>query len=360
MTADVTYIKFDGGLGRALTGEDHFSGLVVHEASAVPTFNTFYSLNEAEVAGFSATAHAVAHYHIEQYFAMQPQGVLYFTLSGDSLTDSVINLQNYAEGAIRQVAVLDSAPFSTNTVQTLQAAADTLETAHKGLSILYTGDFTGMTIDTLPTLTTLDSEYVSVVVGADVSGRSCLGRTLGTVSLAAVSQNIGEVKVFNVVKDTEYDVLGFATGEAYRGVTDAKLNALELKNYIFLRKYTGLAGSFHSDANTATARTSDFLYIENVRTIEKAERAIRVALLPELMTRLKLDKGLLAQETISKFELLVQNQLDAMVDNTELSDYKVVINPAQKVASTSKLEIQVGLTPLGIARQIVVGIGFQL
>lgn len=360
MISDVTFKKFDGGLGRALSGEDHYSGLFIHLPSIATTQYTVYSLNEAEKAGITSSAYPLAHYHIEQYFKVQPQGVLYVAVGGDTLSDAVTNLQNYADGKIRQVAVYDSEDFATSTVQALQATAEALEAAHKGLSILLAADFTSFTISTLPDLTTLDAEYVSVVVGADVSGRSCLGATLGTVSLAKVSQCIGEIKSFNVAKGTEFDVLGFATFEAYKGVTDAALSALKDKGYIFLRKYTGFSGSFHSDSNTATSQTSDFAFIENVRTIEKAQRVIRVALLPEIMTVLKTKAGLLDNATIAKFELLVQNQLDAMINAGELAEYTVVLDPAQNVQSTSKLEIQVGLTPLGVARQIVVGIGFQL
>jgi Protein of unknown function (DUF2586) len=357
---DVKFKQFDGGLGRALEGNDHISGLVMKVASGADVFHTFYSIGEAETAGITATANPASHYQIEQYFAQQPQGVLHYLSTAGDVDDAVVSLQSFAEGNVKQMAVLDTADFATSTVSALQATATVLADAHTELVILYSADFTDTTIGALPTLTTMQAPNVSVVVGADESGRSALGACLGTVSLASVSQNIGAVKYFNVVRGTEYDVLGFATGEKYRGKTDAELNVLKSKGYIYLRKYPGFNGSFWSDSNTATASTSDFSTIENNRTIQKAKRVLRTVVLPELGGPLKSKKGILDQLTIAKFENICINQLDAMVNADELETFKVVINPAQNVLATSELNIQIGLTPLGVARLIVIGIGFAV
>lgn len=364
--SDVQFIKYSGGLGRALEGEDHISGLVMTSATVPASFpaervSVFFSVSEAEAAGLTVADYPAVHAQIAQYFTVQPQGQLYVSLSADApLEDELVGIQNFAEGKIRQVAVMDTATFSLSTFAALQGKAVELEAAHKGLVVLYSATFTGQTIASLPDLTTANSQYVTVSVGADASGANALGTLLGTVSLSKVSDNVGAVKQFNVSKGAGFDVLAFTTGETYRGVTDAQLSSLKAKGYVFLRKYTGFAGSFFSDSNTATSPLSDFAYLENVRTIQKAERVIRVALLPELHAPLRAKNGILDATTIAHFELLVKNQLESMVNASELETFSIAINPAQNVLATSKLEIQVGLTPLGVARQIVVGLGFEL
>lgn len=367
MLNDVTFIKYEGGLDRTLTSEDHVSGFVaaVEELpSGFASDNTqvVFSLLEAEAAGITEDDFPEVHYHIAQYFAIQPQGELHVLLTEDAVTPAnITTLQAAAEGRIRQVAYRSDAAFTTASVTALQVVADTLKADHMGLSILFSADFSSFTLATLPSLTTLDAENVSVVIGGDAArSYTSLGATLGMVSLASVSENIGYVKKFNVVKGTEFQTLQFATGELYKSLTSAQLTAVKNKGYVFLRKYVGFAGSFHSDSNTATASTSDYAFIENVRTVEKAERSIRAVLVPELGAPLKTKAGKLALETITKFELLVKSRLEQMANADEIAEFSVFIDPNQNVLSTSQLRIQVGITPMGVARQIVVGIGFEV
>jgi hypothetical protein len=47
-----------------------------------------------------------------------------------------------------------------------------------------------------------------------------------------------------------------------------------------------------------------------------------------------------------------------MEANGELSAYEIVINANQNVVSTSRLEITVKLVPVGVAREIIINLGF--
>jgi hypothetical protein len=364
---DVTFQTTDGGLGRTLAGNDAISGLVA--VVAVPATGSgektqvFYSLKEAQAAGVDSAlpTYYELSYQIASFFA-RVAAPLYVTFSGGDFTQDLADLQAAAEGSIRQVGVIGNAEFNITQVVSLQSAVEAQVAAHQGLSVLYAPTFPDTaSLSALPTLTTLDSPNVSVVIGRDLmSSYSSLGDALGTVALAKVSECIGWPKKFNSNSGNAFDQLGFTTGENYKAVSIAQLNQTSDKGYVFLRKYTGFTGSFYSDSKTATSSTSDFATIENVRSLEKATRVVRAALVPELGSPLKTKAGKLSQQTITHFQLLVQNPLDAMVDAGELSEFSIFIDPEQKVLATSKLEIQVGLTPLGVARQIVVPIGFQV
>jgi hypothetical protein len=50
---------------------------------------------------------------------------------------------------------------------------------------------------------------------------------------------------------------------------------------------------------------------------------------------------------------------DEMVRNGEASAVSVTIDPNQNVASTSRVVIAVDIVPVGVARNIVVNIGFK-
>lgn len=363
--SDVTFKILNGGLGRVLAGNDSTSGFVFSDSSkpdALAKTVVFYSLSEAENAGITANAHPELHYHISNFYN-QVSAALYVTFSTDDFAQDLHDLQAEAEGAIKQIAVVDPTGFSTATMATLNSAATQASADHQGFSVLYTGDFGATTLANLPNLRSFDYPKVSVVIGADANHKkyTSIGATLGVTATANVATSIAYVKAFNVVKTGEFETLGFATGENYKAVTLSQLSQVKDKGYVFLRKYTGKAGSFHSDSPTATSSTSDYAQIENNRTMEKAQRSIRAALVDELNSPLSVsDAGKLAIQTVIKFDLLVRNVLENMKNNAELSAFEIFVDPSQNVLETSTLEIQVGIVPVGVARQINVPIGYEI
>jgi predicted class III extradiol MEMO1 family dioxygenase len=139
------------------------------------------------------------------------------------------------------------------------------------------------------------------------------------------------------------------------------LNALNNLGYVFLRKQLGIQGSYFVDSNTCIVSSSDFAKIENNRTIDKAKRVVRTALLPELNSPIVLNSdGTIKDTTISYLEGLCETALDELIRNTEISAYGVVINPAQNVLSTSEIVVSISIVPVGVARTITVNIGFVL
>lgn len=364
----ITFVTLNGGLGRVLAGDDSTSGLLLPNLAGVADIaQVVYSITEAETAGITVTAAPEAHFIIASFFEQVAAPLYVMTTTSNDYAADVEAIQSLADGEIRQLGVLAYDNFDIADIVVLDTAAKAQKADNRGLSVIYAGAVLvtngtpQYTISTLPSLITGTHEQVSVVASLDAtSGFTCLGATLGTVAFAKVSDNIGYVRKFNVVKNTAFDTLKFFTGEDYRTITSAQLSTLKGKGYIFLRKYTGFSGSFHTDSNTATLPTSDYAYIENVRTVEKAVRGLRVSLLPELMSPLETKAGKLSVPTIAKFELLCTNVLDAMKNAKEVSEYAIFIDANQNVLTTSELKIEIGITPLGVARMIKVFVGFQL
>ncbi len=142
---DVIFNRGEGGLGRALAGEDHVSGLLAYLVTAdLPaSFNTdkikvIYSIEEAEALGItnltaSPDAVKALHYQINCIFEANKQAVLYLAIYdrvGTTAPDytKVLDVQRFAEGKVRQLGVLnEEVDFAGSIVTSLQAQADILE-----------------------------------------------------------------------------------------------------------------------------------------------------------------------------------------------------------------------------------------
>lgn len=320
----------------------------------------------------------ILHYHISEYFRIQPKGNLYvgvYAVPGSYTFEEVALMQNYANGAIRQIGIFKDtgSTFASGNLTTIHNyIVANCDANHKPLSALYASDLSGTAdLTTLTNLQTLSANKVSAVISQDgaakgwylfnATGKSIttLGACLGAVSLAAVSDDIAWIGKFNISDGSECDTIAFANGTLCSTLSQGTLNQLDNYRYIFLTKYVGLAGSYFNDSHCAIIETSDYAYIENNRTIDKAIRGIYSSVLPALNSPLVLNAdGTLTDETIAYFTSLAELNLTQMIRDSELSAQKVSIDSTQDVLSTNQLVIGVQLLPIGVARNIVVKIAF--
>lgn len=319
----------------------------------------------------------IMHYHVSEYFRIQPKGNLYIGIyaTADATTfASVTLMQDYALGALKQIGIYQkTTAFATAHCTTLQAILTTNYNNHKPLEAIYTAEISGTAnVTSLTDLRVLSAPNVSVVVGQDggaiglrlfrATGKSigCVGTTLGAVALASVNEDIAWVAKFNMAS-TEYDVLNFSNGQVLTALSDGTINNVDTYGYIFLKKHVNATGSYFDDSHTAVAITSDYAYIENNRTIHKAIRGLRTFLLPQLASPIVLNSdGTIKEDVISYYETLCARALDVMQRDFEISAYSITIDPTQNVLSTSTLVISVSIVPVGVARQIEVNVGFAL
>ena len=356
------------GLGATINGNSH----LVYSSS---------DGGVANVTQFSGGVDAffdVIHYHISEFYRLNPKGELYVMIADVPSIynfNEVQELQNFAEGKIRQIGIFHHLqPFATAFVTAMEVIAKTLETEHKPLSLLYGADIKGVSdLTTLADLKTLDSEKVSVIIGQDGNNIgaelfalrpysiTCLGATLGAVSLAKVHENIGWPGKFKP-SEVELDVAALANGQIITATSLNLLEQLDSKGYIFLRKLEGLTGSYFNYSYTCTASTSDYNTIERNRTIDKAIRGTRTYLLPYLNSPVEVDPntGKLSIDTIKFFESEAEKAIIQMKKDGELSGFDVYINPEQNILSTNELIITITLIIKGVAKQIVLKVGYAL
>lgn len=327
--------------------------------------------------GGVASKLAVWYYHISEYFRIQPKGNLFVGMYAVPSTYDFAEVQTMqtdvlVNGAIRQIGVyVDASNYAASMTTSLQAQAAALDVLKMPLSVILGANILAATdITTLTDLSDYTNNKVSIVISQDNGGQglalwkatgksiTTLGATLGTVALAAVNEDIAWVGKFNLSNGVELESVGFCNGAS--GLSASALDAIDLKRYIFLRKFPNLAGSFFNDSHTAIVKSSDYAYIENNRVIDKAIRGVDTALIPSLNSPLLLNaNGTLANSTIAYLESQAVVITNDMVRNGEASAIGVLINPNQNVASTSKVIVTINIVPIGVARNIQVNIGFK-
>ncbi len=314
------------------------------------------------------------HYHISEFFRIQPRGVLHvgiYTPEVGSYTFlNVPTLFNFCSGKLRQLGVyVTGDTLDAALVTSLDSRMMAQATLMRPASAILTADFVGTSLSSLPTLANNSDYRVSVDIAQDAGGKGyelykataktigTMGALLGNISLAKVSESIAWVGKFDVSNGTELETVGFGNGVLFRDQSSSLLDTLDSFKYIFLRKYENKNGTFWTDTETAISSTSDFSQIENVRTVDKAVRGIYANTLDLLNSPLEVNAdGTLTEDTISTFEEKTSLQLDDMVRNNEISSYSILIDSAQDVLTTSKITIAVIIVPVGVAREIVFNI----
>lgn len=388
---NLTITRTNGNLVRSLAGEDHISGLVFYSATlpvadggapeftATERIHTISSIETAEKYGITADAAAwetkVLHYILESIFNMNPGVSLYVGIfkpaAGANAFSEIKLIQNFAGGRLRQVGVWNGAvELSDTIINSLQSVATTLEAQNKPLSILYAPKVADVT--SLEGYTKAGRKNVSVIIAQDGEGTaaalykdaanaakasvSALGDLLGAVSKAKVHQSVAWVEQF----PTNIAVAAFGDGTKYRDLDTATIEELDADRFIFCRTYDGFAGTFFNDNHTLDLPTSDYAYISDVRTMDKAVRGIRSYLLPKLGRPMKVDAstGKLERTAVEHLITTGNKALEDMERDGELSGYKFDIDPDQNILSTSRVRGVIKNVPVGVMRNLDLEIGF--
>lgn len=333
----------------------------------------------ADFTGGVASLIAPIYYHIAEYFRIQPKGVLYCggytTLLADG-TD-ILTLQNYANGEIKQLMYFD--PLTTFTlakVTQLQLVANTLFADKTPIEIIAGFNLVGVSTSTLQgfNLNTLTASNISVCISQDVNGKGgfifktqptksvlSIGAMLGTISLANVQECIAHIARFNLSDTNELEVVGLGNGDLITALSKTTLNVLNDNRFVFLIKQRAIAGTYFNDSHNACSVSSDFAYIENVRVINKAVRVIDTSLMPSLNSVVDVkSNGTLTDAQIEAYKTDINQELDVLLRDNNISAYSVEIDPNQNVVTSSTLNISVAITPKGIARNIIVNIGYSI
>lgn len=379
--------RTNGNIPRSLAGEDHISGLLFYSSKLPSGFaetdriKAISSIETAEKLGITSDADAdwdirVLYYQLRSIFNRNPAISLYVGIykpNGTPTFSEIKTMQNYTGGKLRQIGVWDGATAlnATNLIA-LQAIRTTLEAQDKPLSIGYAPKIAA--VSGLPTnLAGANKNGVSVIIGQDGAGTAAdlykdasnatakssvtaIGEWLGIVSAAAVHESIAWVEKF----PTGIALPAFGDGTLLRDLDTAVIESLDAARYIFFVEYSGLAGAYFNDSHTMDDATSDYAYIESVRTMDKACRNVRTYVLPKLGRPMKVDAstGKLEAYVVEDLQLTAGKALEDMEKAGELSGYVVEIDPDQNILSTSCVEMVIKQVGVGVMRKLNIKIGY--
>jgi hypothetical protein len=384
----------EGGLGRRAPNKDKISGLLFYNDNKPTGFGTdavkkVFTLEQAEALGIVSTDsdHEVEHYHISEYFRMNPEGELwigyYDVPAGAYSFEEIATLAEAANGEIRQMGVYTPEHnFQPADCTTIQSVIDGIaDAATRTLSILFAANISLLAdLSTLTDLRTLDGRQVSVIISQDGGAAgaalftskaytiSTLGAHLGAVSKAPVQRSVGYPAEFKFSNGVELEVPAYGNGDLVSETPASQQGTLKSYGYTILRTYTEFSGSYSERMPCAVAATSDYAFLELNRVIAKAIRGIMSALQPELNKDVSVNTdGTLTYETIEDFRDKARKPLQDMQsegnisvpDDNDSDGFEVLIDPAQDVVSSSTLVVTVKIVPKGTTEFITLNIGLS-
>lgn len=412
-------IKTNGNLGRQAPNEDGYSALCMNgvAVSGKAALNTVYelnNLNDAEALGLDRAydiANAVLVWHrIREFFRLAPNGKLFIMLVGQSVTLTQMALKTTVNGLakllrdpkcaglVRQAAIarnpasgyspvdgdssLDgdvltvaAGPVYSGAIINAQALAAEEETLKRPVTIFVEGrGFNGTTGDAID-LHLLNAGQVATTIAqdADVAALNALFANyasveclLGMAARRAVNESVGWIADGNLQSQADGIFVRPALSSGsllstYSDVPNGDFDTLDDKGYIFPKTETGYPGVFFNKGFTCVAETNDYSRIELNRTMQKAIRITRVTLVPEINRTIPVNAttGKMTPGICQYFEEKVENALDVMLQNGEVSGKSAYVDPNQNVISTSNVVVRISITPTGTAETITAYIGFN-
>jgi hypothetical protein len=391
MLPNVEILIENGNLGLVPTTADGVAALVV-PATAKPmlplyTPTLIFSLKDAENLGLTeandTTETIDAWRQIKEFYLEAGNGAeLYiYTYPMErsmteicdpaNTTNGVRKLLDYAEGRIRMIAI--GGQRAANYVPVLLGGINTdAHSAAQNLNILAmeymasfapfvglvdAGSWNGVVADLID-LHTYTYRKVGMVLASSVAGKksACVGLCLGRLAKIPVQRNIGRVKdgAVNIPK-------GYMTdGKEIKKFPEGALNLIHDKGYIFFRKFNTRSGIYFNDDPTATLTTDDYLSLSNNRTIHKALIIVYNTYVDEILDEIEItDEGLINPTVVAYLENKIGTALDIlMLQEGNISGYKIFIDPLQNVTTTNKIKISGHIIDRPKLKKIAFSLGF--
>ncbi len=181
---------------------------------------------------------------------------------------------------------------------------------------------------------------------------AAVGMVLGRAAKAEPQQDLGRVK-FGVLAASGYFTDGSPFLEKQGLASD-----LNSAGFIFFLNYPGKNGCYLNGSPMACSETDDYATLNNGRVIDKAMRIAYDTYITEIMDNVKVgDDGKLPSGVCSSFEAMIENAVASLMDG-QISSFSAYVNPEQNILSTSTLEIECSIVPVGVLKTINVTLGF--
>ena len=372
VSTNVISLVAPDGLGESING----AGVILVSSS---NSETDLTTTIGNFTGGEGSVMNIVHFILSSFFAANPTSKIWVTFRDfTSAFDAnvISDIQTASDGEIRQLGIWTQKNLSDSSaiITAANSVAENQASKYKPLSVVLAFANAGSaTISNLDNLRTLSAKRVSVTISnawGNIEGGYILAGTTGLfpTDLGTVIGLISRSKVSNSIAWVEKNVTGVSntmliTGEKWNQLENTTYpDELAQKGYLFQRKYFGYAGCYIDNDSVCDSLISDFDSIKRMRTIDKVARIGYFSLVPYLSSPVVLDaeEGTLSLSTISKLESVLNSQINAMFNASEISGFQVFINPTQNVLVNKNININITIVPIGSADSITINLGYAL
>ena len=271
---------------------------------------------------------------------------------------NVIGISRYVANEANPVLLNGISADIFNALDEAQVCAERYAQQHAPIRIILDGkNLSSTDLNPLPNLRTFSYNRVGLCVASNRAGavNACIGLLLGRIAAIPVNQNIGRVRTGSVFTDVAY----LTNGSVVQSSSQGAAIGLNDKGFIFLRQFVNKAGYFWNDDHMVTADTDDYYSLANGRVIDKASRIAYATFIEELLDTVLVDeRGKVLKTTMKQYQSRIERAIGlTMGANQEISNVAAFIDPNQDILATSKLVVDLRITPTGTNRVILVKLG---
>lgn len=381
----VTIELMSGGLGRVSATDDGVAGLLLTGTAVGSTLelNKHYQLSttrDLDTLGVTAENNPLVDHEVRSFYAQAGDGseLHLLVVSEASVLEDMCDpsagsplckLIEGAGGRIRIVGVnrLIGEEESPDTSQgidgdAIAAAASAQQCAESYAEkimpfrlFLPAAKWTGEAGTYKPSGSSYNRVAMVLASEGELEGQypAAIGMVLGRAAKLEPQQDLGRVKSGSLAAD------GYFTDGSNFLEKQGLAESLNDAGFIFFMHYPSKNGCYLNGCPMACAATDDYAVLNNGRVIDKAMVICYDTYISEIMDNVVVDAdGKLSSGVCTSFEAMVENAVASLMDG-QISSFSAYVDPDQNILSTSKLEIECTIVPLGVAKNIHVKLGFS-
>lgn len=381
----VTIELMSGGLGRVSATDDGVAGLLLTGTAVGSTLvlNKHYQLSttrDLDTLGVTAENNPLVDHEVRSFYAQAGDGseLHLLVVSEASVLEDMCDpsagsplckLIEGAGGRIRIVGVnrLIGEEESPDTSQgidgdAIAAAASAQQCAESYAEkimpfrlFLPAAKWTGEAGTYKPSGSSYNRVAMVLASEGELAGQypAAIGMVLGRAAKLEPQQDLGRVKSGSLAAD------GYFTDGSNFLEKQGLAESLNDAGFIFFMHYPSKNGCYLNGCPMACAATDDYAVLNNGRVIDKAMVVCYDTYISEIMDNVVVDAdGKLSSGVCTSFEAMVENAVASLMDG-QISSFSAYVDPDQNILSTSRLEIECTIVPLGVAKNIHVKLGFS-
>lgn len=375
-----------GGLGRVAATADGIAGLLLTGTAVGDkkfVLNKHYQLSSTKdlaTLGITAGNNPLVDHEVRSFYAQAGEGAelhllaveettLLTAMCDPGLESPLSKLIEGAAGRIKIVGVNRLIPADSEADNSQGIDGDAITAAAKAQQaaeayaskimpfrlLLPAAKWTGEVGSFKPSGSSYNRVAMVLASEGELDGQypAAIGMVLGRAAKAEPQQDLGRVK-FGSLAATGY----FTDGSSFlekQGLAESLNDA----GFMFFMNYPSKNGCYLNGCPMTCSATDDYAVLNNGRIMDKAMRIAYDTYISEIMDNINVDEnGHLPSGVCLSFESMIENAVALQMDG-QISSFSAYVNPEQNILSTSRLDIECSIVPLGVLKNIHVLLSFS-